>query len=173
MRRRPLEKWPLRTRRWQHTDRCSLKLSALTSRALFFRFTFPARASYNGFSVTHAEHNPLLALMLAMALAVGGCLPCQNLFAAQPVKKNCCKKNGECQKPAPEDTKQKNCSLQSVKLHFDLQKDSYSVDHALIAIIPVGLDDLPALSLSVDSPHPVKPEYSPPPLFLLHSTFLI
>ena len=121
----------------------------------------------------HGVHNPILSTLLAVALAVSGCLPCQNLFAAQPAKKSCCKKNGECQKPAPEDTKQKNCSLQSAKLHFDLQKHSYTLEHAPIVSILVGGDDLPALTLLVDRSQPVKSEYSPPALFLLHSTFLI
>ena len=121
----------------------------------------------------HAEHNPALSLLLAVVLAVGGCLPCQNLFAAQAAKKSCCKKNGECQKPVPENTKQTNCSLQSARLYFDLQKDSYSFEHSLIMSIPVEPDELPAVSLRVDSSRPLKSEYSPPPLFLLYSTFLI
>lgn len=123
--------------------------------------------------MTHAEHNPFLSVLLAVGLAVSGCLPCQNLFAAQPIKKSCCKKNGECQKPAPEDTKQKTCSLQSAKLHFDLQKHSYTLEHAPIVSILVGRLDLPALNLRVDRSQPEKSDYSPPALFLLHSTFLI
>lgn len=131
------------------------------------------RASYNGFSVRDAQHNPLLSLLLAAVLAVGGCLPCQNLFAGEPVKKSCCKKNGECQKPAPEVPKQKSCSLQSTNLHFDLQEHSHTFEHALAASVPLGPDDLPAPRLREHNSEPAQREYSPPLLFLLHSTFLI
>src|SRR5688572_29216824 len=130
-------------------------------------------AGYNGFSVKNAAHRPLLPLLLALGLAVGGCIPCQNLFVAQPVKKSCCKKNGECQKPGPTDPKQKSCSLQLAKLHFDLQEHSHSFEPALVVSIPIGPDDLPARSLREHRSEPLKSEHSPPQLFLLHSTFLI
>jgi hypothetical protein len=123
--------------------------------------------------VLRAAFSSLLALLLSAVLVAGGCLPCQNLFT-QPESKSCCNHAGECEKPSRNAPDHKDCRAHAVDLQSDhVQKDTRaSLDiHVVAPASDYGPQLTPASSVLVTAVHP--PDYSPPPLFLIHSSFLI
>jgi hypothetical protein len=123
--------------------------------------------------VLRAAFSSLLALLLSAVLMAGGCLPCQNLFT-QPQAKSCCNNAGECEKPSRNTPEHKDCHVHAVDLQSDhIQKDlRASLDVQTVALAPEYVSQLTQRSsVLVTAVHP--PDYSPPPLFLIHSSFLI
>jgi hypothetical protein len=112
--------------------------------------------------------------MLLMATLVwGGCVSCPKFFMFSQDEKSCCKKSGECEKPMKPQPVKEECS----KLSFAFgSTDSHELTVSFVALAAVdGIAPavLPAPGgLSVD-PETGPPRYSPPPLFLKHSAFLI
>ena len=117
----------------------------------------------------------ILSVLITAVLAIGGCLPCQKLFAGEPSKKSCCNSKGECQRPNPETPAKKVCKLQiaDVQSGPEQQADrlvSGSIAHADEPII----DSAPVTDSAEEIPgRPSFTGSSPPPLFLLNLSLLI
>ena len=119
-------------------------------------------------------HKALLTLLLSAVLAIGGCLPCQQLIGGQTTKRSCCNSKGECQRPGPDNPSKKACNLKLTETQAEPQQH---VDQLLGANV-VGdfeADVTVASSCGIHHPelHTVSFDSSPPPLFLLNASFLI
>jgi len=113
----------------------------------------------------------VVAVMIG-TLVLGGCLSCRQGLSQRPADNSCCKPTGQCEKSGPVQGHQKDCqSFQSgleqfvkVELHLDGQLHPAS---DRVETLAAALPDSP---LRWSSP---LPGYSPPDLFLLHSSLLI
>src|SRR3954454_10089060 len=119
-------------------------------------------------------HKSVLTALITAVLAIGGCLPCQKLFAGEPSKKSCCNSRGECQRPSPEGPAKRTCNLQPADTqsepqpHADRLVDGSVVD----AVAPVPHYASVLYSSRVISEASFI-DSSPPPLFLLNLSLLI
>ena len=118
-------------------------------------------------------HRSALAVLIAAVLAIGGCLPCQKLFAGESTKKSCCNSKGQCQRPGPDTPAKKACNLQAADAKSEPQQSDRLVDGGLpftgeitttiSAVYTSGSADASTGGFDV----------SPPPLFLLNLSLLI
>lgn len=119
-------------------------------------------------------HKTLLTLLLSAVLAIGGCLPCQQLIGGKTPKKSCCNSKGECQRPGPDSPSNKACNLKLTETQSEPQQH---VDQLLGADLTgdVGADVTVASACGIIRPElqTVSFDSSPPPLFLLNASFLI
>jgi hypothetical protein len=110
---------------------------------------------------------------MVATLLWGGCISCPQffMFPTDKAERNCCKKNGECDRPTKTDTA-KECK------RMPLEPQEVSSAHAELAV-PVVVASaviIPlVLEVSATAPHPEAPilEHSPPDLNVLNSTFII
>jgi hypothetical protein len=123
--------------------------------------------------VVRIAYKSVLALLITAALAVGGCLPCQQILGNRNAK-SCCNSKGECQRPAPQTPAKKACNLQLAQAQMDVQKVLNFTDGAQIVFS--GFLSIPEPSSHLTLAHPRSISHtssSPPVLFLLNSSFLI
>lgn len=119
-------------------------------------------------------HKSLLTALITAVLAIGGCLPCQKLFAGEPSKKSCCNSKGECQRPSPESPSKKVCNLQVADMQTEPQPQSDRLTDGILAgagraVAPLSLVLYPA----AETPGNSNADLSPPPLFLSNLCLLI
>ena len=106
--------------------------------------------------------------MMVITLMWGGCISCPQFFMFPGVKKSCCTKSGQCERPT-KSAPAKECQRISLELQ--------DATHLLLDLPPaVTSSDLLApvaapLALRRSATPAVEP--SPPDLNVLHSTFLI
>ena len=119
-------------------------------------------------------HNSVVAILIAAVLAIGGCLPCQKLFAGETTKKSCCNSKGECQRPAPNAPAKKACNLQVVDAQSEPQQQS---DHLITGHLLIAAEiNIASRRFVVPLQHDTYNgnfDSSPPPLFLLNLSLLI
>lgn len=119
-------------------------------------------------------HKPVLTVLIAAVLAIGGCLPCQKLFAGETNKKSCCNSKGECQKPGPDTPAKKACNLQQVA---DAQSEPQQQSDRLIdGGLPFTGEITTIISPVYDAGRTANTctsDSSPPLLFLLNLSLLI
>jgi hypothetical protein len=121
-----------------------------------------------------SAHRSVLTVLVAAILAIGGCLPCQKLFAGETTKKSCCNSKGECQRPGPETPAKKACNLQLTEAKSEPQQQSHRLFDA-------GLPIAGEITILVSPVYYAGPadagsgtfDSSPPPLFLLNLSLLI
>ena len=119
-------------------------------------------------------NRPVFAVVIAAVLAIGGCLPCQKLFAGEPTKKSCCNSKGECQRPGPDTPAKKACDLQLREAQFEPQQQSDRlVDGTLPAAGRVEATVTPVAYASAGDIATNIFDSSPPPLFLRNVSLLI
>ena len=119
-------------------------------------------------------HRTIFVLLLTAVLAVGGCLPCQQLIAGQTAKKSCCNSKGECQRPGPDSLEKKACNLQLRDAQSEPQQQSDRlVDGPLPAAGEVEAPGSRVASAGVGDTHRNSFDSSRPPLFLLNLSLLI
>ena len=119
-------------------------------------------------------HNSVVAILIAAVLAIGGCLPCQKLFAGETTKKSCCNSKGECQRPGPDTPAKKACNLQVADAQSEPQQQSDRlVDGGLLLAREISVAVTPVSYTGVDADHTGAFDSSPPPLFLLNLSLLI
>lgn len=120
------------------------------------------------------DHKSVLIALIIAVLAIGGCLPCQQLFAGAPSKKSCCNSKGECQRPTPESPAKQTCNLQYADTQSEPQRHSDRLFDGSQADFAAPVIDF---SLTLDSAELVSRttfvDSSPPPLFLLNLSLLI
>jgi len=117
-------------------------------------------------------YKSMLALLLTLAVAIGGCLPCQQLLGERKAR-SCCNSKGECQRPASKAPISKACNLQLLQAQMEIQQyvglihtAAYDHDYASTmrpSPLHSATDEIEHFALSS----------SPPSLFLLHSSLLI
>ena len=119
-------------------------------------------------------HKSVLTALITAVLAIGGCLPCQQLFASEPSSKSCCNSKGECQRPSPDGPNKKACNLQSAQVqsqpqqHIDsLVDDSLAYGDERIVESSAQSSSFNEISATCDI------DASPPSLFLLNLCLLI
>lgn len=119
-------------------------------------------------------HKPLLTALISAVLAIGGCLPCQELFAGESSKKSCCNSKGECQRPSPETPEKQTCNLQSLDIKSEPQQPSDRLHDGTQASArePVSGSE-PSACSAVEAVRHGDVNSSPPPLFLLNLCLLI
>ena len=119
-------------------------------------------------------HKSVLTAVITAVLAIGGCLPCQKLFAGEPSKKSCCNSKGECQRPSPETPAKKACNLQLADMQSEPQRHSDRlVDGSLADAGEPVVDSAPVSCFAAEAPGASNIDSSPPPLFLLNLCLLI
>lgn len=124
--------------------------------------------------MTFLAHKSVVALLIAAVLAIGGCLPCQQLFAGETTKKSCCNSKGECQRPGPDTPAKKACNLQVADAQSEPQQQSDRlVDGSLPLAGEISVAVTPVSYMGVDDVHTGAFDSSPPPLFLLNLSLLI
>ena len=120
------------------------------------------------------SHKSVLTALIIAVLAIGGCLPCQQLFAGQQSKKSCCNSKGECKRQSPNDPAKKTCNLQTTDIQSRPQQQadnlaSSSLGYAVEPVFAFAPLAYPAVQLR-DTIHI---DSSPPALFLLNLCLLI
>ena len=119
-------------------------------------------------------HKSVLTVLIATVLAIGGCLPCQKLFAGEPSQKSCCNSKGECQRPSPETPSKKTCNLQLKDIQSEPQQHSERLVDGILADAGEPIIDSARVSYSAaDNPRASRIDTSPPSLFLLNLALLI
>lgn len=119
-------------------------------------------------------HRPVLAVIIAAVFAIGGCVPCQKLLAAESSQKSCCNSKGECQKPSPETPSKKTCNLQLNALQSEPQQHSERLADGTLADAGPAILDPACFFYSARAPlSGTYTDTSPPPLFLLNLSLLI
>ncbi|HUQ91916.1 MAG TPA: hypothetical protein VM120_09550 [Bryobacteraceae bacterium] len=111
-------------------------------------------------------------MLISVVLAIGGCLPCQNLFAGEPPSKSCCNSKGECQRPNPENPNKTTCKLPLA----DIQSEPQPPSDLVVGGDPVFTDRsyLTFASYQAIMVRDASPAHSSPPaLFLLNLSLLI
>jgi hypothetical protein len=119
-------------------------------------------------------HRPVLTMLISAVLAIGGCFPCQKLFAGETTKKSCCNSKGECQRPGPDTPTKKACNLQLREAQSEPQQQSDRlvdgtlpaagrVEATVTVVAHARAGDVPANTF----------DSSPPPLFLRNVSLLI
>lgn len=101
----------------------------------------------------------------------GGCISCPQFFMFPTVEKSCCKKSGQCERPA------KTAPVKECK-RMPLESQGFASAHAELAaavmttgdFLPVLVIALPPVAIYTETP---QVEHSPPDLNVLNSTFLI
>jgi hypothetical protein len=116
----------------------------------------------------------VLPAMIAVVLAIGGCLPCQQLFASEPSKKSCCNSKGECQRPNPESPSKKTCNLKLTDAQSEpRQLSDRLVDGSLAVSGEPVADCVPVAYSPAEAPSARSTDSSPPVLFLRNLCLLI
>lgn len=115
-------------------------------------------------------HKSVLTALITAVLAIGGCLPCQKLFAGESSKKSCCNSKGECQRPSPE---KQTCNLQSPDIQSEPQQPSDRLLDGGLASAREPIIDSATLASVVEAVRHGDVNSSPPPLFLLNLCLLI
>jgi hypothetical protein len=124
--------------------------------------------------VTFLAHKSVVAILIAAVLAIGGCLPCQKLFAGETTKKSCCNSKGECQRPSPDTPAKKACNLQVADAQSEpQQKADRLVDGGLPLAGEISVAVTPVSYTGAHDAHTGTFDSSPPPLFLLNLSLLI
>jgi hypothetical protein len=119
-------------------------------------------------------HKSVLTALITAVLAIGGCLPCQRLFAGEPSKKSCCNSRGECQRPSPETPAKKTCTLQLADMQTEPQQQSdHLVDGSLAGDGEATVHSAPVSYSASEARGASQIDSSPPPLFLLNLCLLI
>ena len=119
-------------------------------------------------------HKSVLTALITIVLAIGGCLPCQKLFAGQPSKKSCCNAKGQCRKPSHESPGQNTCNLQLADMQAEPQQHSGRLIDASLADVGQPFAESAPISCSADEALSItNTDSSPPPLFLLNLCLLI
>src|SRR5258708_29846997 len=99
---------------------------------------------------------------------VGGCMPCSQLLQQLSSVKSCCTKSGSCK--IPKQPVKQNCSLTISASEHVIVPDAPQVAPPLDAeVFESNLVMLQAVAI----PFSLRPQYSPPDLFLLNSAILI
>jgi len=117
-------------------------------------------------------YKSMLVLLLTVAVAIGGCLPCQQLLGERKAR-SCCNTKGECQRPTSKAPISKACNLQLLQAQMEIQQ--------YVGLVHTAAYDHGFASTVRPSPlHPASDQIdhfaldsSPPSLFLLHSSLLI
>lgn len=125
--------------------------------------------------MTFLAHKSVVAILIAAVLAIGGCLPCQKLFAGETTKKSCCNSKGECQRPGPDTPAKKACNLQVADAQSEPQQPQSDrlVDGGLPLASGISVAVIPVSYTGADDAHTGTSDSSPPPLFLLNLSLLI
>jgi hypothetical protein len=99
---------------------------------------------------------------------VSGCLPCSQLLQQLSNTKSCCTKSGSCKIPKPP-------TQQKCRLTISATEHAVVPEHTQVTPAPKNalLETFDLAAINVISPVAVRPEYSPPDLFVLHSAILI
>lgn len=118
-------------------------------------------------------HKSVLTALITAVLAIGGCLPCQKLFAGESSKKSCCNSKGECQRPSPEIPEKQTCNLQSADIQSEPQQSSDRLLDGGLASARESIIDSAPLASAVEAVRHGDVNSSPPPLFLLNLCLLI
>ncbi len=118
-------------------------------------------------------HKSVLTAVITAVLAIGGCLPCQNLFAGPPSKKSCCNSKGECQRPSPDAPAKNVCNLKLADVQSEPQPQADRlVEGSLGDTGEPSLHSAPVLGVALEF-RGAKLIDSSPPLFLLNLSLLI
>lgn len=121
-----------------------------------------------------SAHRSVLTVLIAAVLAIGGCLPCQKLFAGEPTQKSCCNSKGECQRPGPDTPAKKTCNLQITDAQSEPQQQSARLfDGGLPFSCDVTIIISPVYDADRADANTSTPDSSPPPLFLLNLSLLL
>jgi hypothetical protein len=124
--------------------------------------------------VSFLAHRSVLTLLISAVLAIGGCLPCQQLFAGEPSQKSCCNSKGECQRPNPETPSKKTCDLKLTDAQSEPQQQSDRLVAGSLADSGEPVADCAPVAYSPSEvPSARSTDSSPPPLFLLNLCLLI
>ncbi len=119
-------------------------------------------------------HKSVLTALITVVLAIGGCLPCQKLFAGQQLKKSCCNAKGQCQKPSQESSGKNTCNLQLADMQAEPQQHSGRLIDASVADVGQPFVESAPMPCSADAAAgTTNTDSSPPPLFLLNLCLLI
>lgn len=120
------------------------------------------------------HHKSVLTALIVAVLAIGGCLPCQKLFAGRPSKNSCCNAKGQCQKPTRESPGKNTCNLQLADMQAEPQLHSGSmIDASLTDASQQVVEFVPVSFFVQKAPGTTNTDSSPPPLFLLNLRLLI
>lgn len=85
--------------------------------------------------------NLLLSLLLTTALLWGGCVACPQFFQAPLAKKSCCDPSGHCRKTKTNQSSQKPCQFQQLKLEQRV-KPPAPVVAVVHSVLPAANDSL-------------------------------
>lgn len=119
-------------------------------------------------------HKSVLTALITAVLVIGGCLPCQKLFAGEPSKKSCCNSKGECQRPRTETPAKKVCNMQIADVQSGPEQHSDRLVDGSLADVGEPVVESAPMSCSADeAPGTTNTDSSPPPLFLLNLCLLI
>jgi hypothetical protein len=119
-------------------------------------------------------HRTVFVLLLTAVLAIGGCLPCQQLISGETPKKSCCNSRGECQKPGPDNPTKKACNLQLRDAQSEPQQQSDRlIDGTLPTVAEVEAPVSRVAYAGVSDIRTSSFDSSPPPLFLRNLSLLI
>lgn len=120
------------------------------------------------------HHKSVLTALIVAVLAIGGCLPCQKLFAGRPSKNSCCNAKGQCQKPTRESPGKNTCNLQLADMQAEPQQHSGRLIDASLSDVSQPVVESAPISLFVEEASgTTTTDSSPPPLFLLNLRLLI
>jgi len=124
--------------------------------------------------VYFVAHKSVLAVLITTVLAIGGCLPCQKLFADELSQKSCCNSKGECQRPSPETPSEKPCNLQLKDIQSEPQQHSERMVDGTLADAGEPITYSARVSYSAAGSRSASHiDTSPPSLFLLNLALLI
>jgi hypothetical protein len=121
--------------------------------------------------VIRALFSSALSFLLIVTLMWGGCISCPQFFMFPTVEKSCCRKSGQCERPA------KNAPVKECK-RMPLEPQGFTSAHAELAaaVLPVNsfylLRVLTPARVVICTETP-QVEHPPPDLNVLNSTFLI
>ncbi len=119
------------------------------------------------------RHKSVLATLITAVLAIGGCLPCQQLLGGEPPKRSCCNSKGECERPSPQ-TPKKVCNLQATDVQFEPQQQADRLDQERMASTDEVLVGGELLNDSAgEAPRFNSTDHSPPRLFVLNLPLLV
>lgn len=118
-----------------------------------------------------AAVNSLLSVLMVVTLLWGGCISCPRFFMFPQAEKDCCDREGQCERPG-KTAPAKECKQMPLELGAS---GSAHIELAAVAVVPVSISVLPLLSPPAPWSQSIAPVsgHSPPDLTVVNSTFLI